>query len=231
MLLKSSNLIYLLRVKQDVVCELTMQEFPKRLTIISLCPNARASVFHRRSALMSVVSVLAYVLPIRTQFLDALAALESIVLQGSVQINLSLTAGIQADVIGGSDYGDIVWSVLVNSFESTTTFGTASFSIDLPITIPSGPEVFSFATIDATFWRNMTIQTITPIGLNQLFPDDINDARPIDREPVNSEVISIGPQYATVDDSFTAPYCKFVGSLCDTGYLIAEPEPKEHSNT
>ena len=187
-----------------------------------------APAFYRQSALASVVLALGSVLPIRMQFLDSLAALETIVLQGSTHINLSFAAGIETSLLGGSDYGDVVWSVLVNSFESVTTFGTTAFSLDIPITLPSGPEVFSFTTIDATFSRDMTLKTETPVNLNQLFPVNMENAQPIEKENASSDLLSIGPHEADFDASFGAPYCGIAGSLCDTGtYLINKQGKKE----
>lgn len=175
-----------------------------------------------------MVSALASVLPIRTQFLESLAALESISLQGNALIDLSFTTGIEASLIGGSDYGDVVWSVLVNSFESATTFGTTAFSLDIPIALPSGPEIFSFTTIDATFSRDVILKTETPVNLNELFPVNMENARPIEKEDVSSALLSISRQEATFDASFGAPYCGIAGSLCDTGtYLINKQGKKE----
>lgn len=93
------------------------------------------------------------VLPIRAQFLDTLKSLDSLILQGSLLIDLSIIAGIPANVISDSSYGNITVDVLINNFEAAASIGSTSFSVEVPIAIPSGPEIINFNMTDATFMR------------------------------------------------------------------------------
>jgi hypothetical protein len=84
------------------------------------------------------MSALNSVLPIKTQFLDSLSVLDSLILQGSLLIDLSIIASIPTNVISDSNYGDITVSVVINRFEAAASIGSAEFSLDLPIILPSG---------------------------------------------------------------------------------------------
>lgn len=118
------------------------------------------------------MSVLRSVIPVRPQFVDSLAALDSIMLQGNLYIDLSIIASIPANVIGDSSYGDIAVSVMINSFEATATFGAEAFSTELPITLPSGRQVNKLNLTDASFSRDVFVRAPNPVNIAQLFSDD-----------------------------------------------------------
>jgi hypothetical protein len=133
-------------------------------------------IFYRREALESIMSALKSVLPIKNQFLDRLSALDSLILQGSLLIDLSIIASIPTNIISESNYGDVSVSVVINRFEAKASIGSASFSVDLPITLPSGTEIINFAMTDASFLIDMFVMTPNPIDILQLFSDDQSNA-------------------------------------------------------
>lgn len=157
------------------MCELTHVVCIFKIVMHSCCA---LFVFHRLPALRSIVETLALVLPIETAFLDSLAELDNIVLQGRMVIDLSIIASIPANAIGGSNYGDnITVNVVANSFESKASFGSDSFSMELPIALSDGFELFSFAMTDASFSRDIFVGTRGPVfDINQLLPHDQTNA-------------------------------------------------------
>lgn len=118
------------------------------------------------------MAVLGSVIPVRPQFVDSLATLDSILLQGSLYIDMSITALIPAGVIGDSSYGDIAVSVIVNSFEVTATFGAEPFSLELPILLPSGREVNKLNLTDASFSKEVFVRAPYLVNIAELFHDD-----------------------------------------------------------
>ena len=128
--------------------------------------------FCRREALKSIMSVFESVIPIRPQFLESLAAIDSIVLQGSLFVDLSITAYIPANVISDSSYGDIDVTVMINSFEVTAELSAETFSVELPITLPSGRQVNKLKLSDASFSRDVFVRALTSVNIAELFHDD-----------------------------------------------------------
>jgi hypothetical protein len=119
------------------------------------------------------MSILGSVLPIRSKFLDSLAALDNLVLQGTLFIDLSIIASIPANFIRESKYSDIAVSVVVNQFEATASFGSQTFSLDLPIILPSGDgEVINFAMTDANFLIDLYVKSTNPVDILQIFSSD-----------------------------------------------------------
>jgi hypothetical protein len=134
---------------------------------------------HSLAALRNVVETLVLVLPINTQFIDSLAELDNIVLQGSVIVDLSIIAHIPVDdIIDGSNYGDVSVSVLINSFDSIVSFGSTAISAEIPITIPFGPEI-SFEMTGGSFSQNVFITISEPVDMLDLFSENQESASPI----------------------------------------------------
>jgi hypothetical protein len=127
---------------------------------------------HSLAALRNVVETLVLVLPINTQFIDSLAELDNIVLQGSVIVDLSIIAHIPVDdIIGRSNYDDISVSVLINRFDSIVSFGLTAISAEIPIAIPFGTEI-SFQMTGGSFSQNFFIRTLEPIDILDIFSGD-----------------------------------------------------------
>ena len=120
------------------------------------------------------MTVLGSVLPISQQFLDSLSALDSIVLQDSLLVDFSIIATIPKNVIGESSYGDITVSVLINRFEATASIASEAFSLELPIILPSGPEIINFELTNASFSMDVFVRALDPIDIVQLFSDNQN---------------------------------------------------------
>ena len=97
-------------------------------------------------------------------------------MQGSLFIDLSIIASIPKDSISEASFGDIAVSVLVNQFEATASFGSSAFSLDLPITLPGGNEVFNFGITDSTFSLDFFVRNSSPIDILELFSDQQDDA-------------------------------------------------------
>ena len=116
----------------------------------------------------SITAVFGSVLPVGPEFFDSIAALDSIVLQGSLIVDLTIIASIPLDDISDLNYNDIVLSVLVNNFEATASVGSEAFSVELPI---SGTPI-SFNMTDASFFMNLLVKTHAPIDITQLFSDE-----------------------------------------------------------
>ena len=80
-------------------------------------------------------------------------------------------------MISKSNYGDINVNVLINNFEATASFGSESFALDLPISLPSGGgELINFNVTNATFSREIFVKTREPIDILRLFSEDENEA-------------------------------------------------------
>ena len=125
----------------------------------------------------SLTAVLGGVLPTRPQLFDRLSALESILLQGSLLVDVSIIASIPSNVISEASFGDITASVLVNRFEASASVGSTAFSLDLPITIPSGNgTIFNFGLTDASFLLDFFVNASAPIDIINLFSEDQNNA-------------------------------------------------------
>ena len=116
------------------------------------------------------------VLPIRQQLLDRLSALDSFVLQSSIFADLSIIASVPANVIGESNYGNITIGVSVNQFEATASFGSSAFSLELPISLPSGPDIINFNLTDASFSREIHVSMLAQTDITNLFPVDKDSA-------------------------------------------------------
>ena len=110
-------------------------------------------------------------LPIRQQLLDRLSALDSLVLQSSISADLSIVASIPESVISESSYGDTNMTVLVNQFEVAASFGSSAFSLELPISLPSGPDIINFNVTDGSFSRKIFVNTLAQVDIWNLFPD------------------------------------------------------------
>ena len=134
-------------------------------------------VFYRRGALLDFMEGLESVLPVRQELLDMLAALDTLVLQGSLLLDLSIIANIPANILNESNYGEnTTMSVLINSFESAASFGSESFSLELPIFLPSGSKFINFNLTDASFAREISVRASHPIDILELFSDDKDSA-------------------------------------------------------
>lgn len=131
-----------------------------------------ASSFYRREALKSIMAVLRSVIPVRPQFIDDLVALDNVVLESSLYIDLSIIATIPADVLSDSSYGNIDVRVLINSFEATATFGVDTFSLELPIILPSGRQVNKLNLTDASFFREVFVRAPNSVNADELFSGD-----------------------------------------------------------
>ena len=123
---------------------------------------------------MNLMADLGSVLPISRELLDTLSRLDSFRLQSSLLIDLSIIANIPDNLLGESNYGEIAVTSLVNSFEATASFGSEGFSFELPISLPSTPEIMSFNVTEASFSRDIFVRTLDPIDVIQLFPHDQN---------------------------------------------------------
>ena len=125
---------------------------------------------------MSLMNIFRSVLPVKQQLADNLSALDSLVLQGSLLLDLSIIANIPANVISEPSYGsDITVNVLVNRFESAASFGSESFSLELPISLPLGDgSTINFNLSDASFLLDLFLSTPDPIDILELFLDNQN---------------------------------------------------------
>ena len=132
----------------------------------------------RREALRSLISIIGSIIPVRQQqFFNGLSVLDSLVLQGSLLIDLSIIANIPSNIISESNYGNINVSVLVNQFEVTASFGSTAFSLGIPIALPSGDgTTINFNLTDASFLIDFFIRAPDSINLVQLFTDDQDSA-------------------------------------------------------
>ena len=132
----------------------------------------------RRDALKSIMAILGSVIPVRPQFFDSLASLDSLKLEGSLYIDLSIIASIPANLISELSYGDIAITVMVNSFEATASFGSTAFSIELPITLPSerNDKNIDFSMNDASFMADIFVKLLDPIDVVQFFLEDNQDS-------------------------------------------------------
>ena len=135
------------------------------------------SPLFRREALKGLMKMLEPILPVKQQFFDSLSVLDSLVLQGSLLIDFSITASIPANLISGSNYDDVSVSVWVNRFEATASFSSTAFSLNLPISLPSGDgAVINFGLTNASFSTDFFVNTTAPIDIVQLFSSDQNSA-------------------------------------------------------
>ena len=115
------------------------------------------------------------VFPVKQQFFDNLSALDSLSVQGSLLIDFSVIASIPQNMISNSSYGDIAVSVLVNNFEATASFGSPAFSLDLPVTLPSG-DTINFGLTEASFSIDFFVNTPNAIDITELFDGDKDSA-------------------------------------------------------
>ena len=134
-------------------------------------------IFHssvRRQALTSLTRTFADILPVRQQLLDRLDAnLDSIVLQGSLILDLSFVAHIPTTVIGDASYGDITTNITVNRFEAAASLGSSSLSLDLPVSLQSGNgTIFNFGLTEATFALDYFAELRNPVHIIDLFSED-----------------------------------------------------------
>ena len=188
----------------------------------------------RRDALKSIMAILGSVIPVRPQFFDSLASLDSLKLEGSLYIDLSIIASIPANLISESSYGDIAITVMVNSFEATASFGSTAFSIELPITLPSGRQVNHLNLTDATFSRDIYVTAPTSVVISQLFSED-QDAASINLD-INGQFEAILPltvgiagmnivvDFSIIDENVfeSDPIVDYAIDLCDVSDTIMD---------